>query len=100
MKRTDMNARSTKLFTILSCLLVLIILIKRTNCQADHINYGNVVKDLSWFIDRDRIVNVHPFRYLMSPGNRICSENQGSNIELLIYVHTAPKHFKHRTNQR
>ncbi len=43
-----------------------------------------------------KIINPHEFKYIRNPGSQICSDNKGSNIFLLVYVHTAPSNFKNR----
>lgn len=40
-----------------------------------------------------RVVNPHPFKYI-SNGENLCKDK---NVYLLVYVHTAPAHFKHRS---
>lgn len=45
----------------------------------------------------EEIVNRHDFNYTLNPANRTC-EKRGEDDEvfLLIYVHSAPEHFKNR----
>lgn len=53
------------------------------------------------------IVNKHDFEFTLNPGYRICNDsneksawNNGENIRLLIYVHSAAENYKRRQSLR
>ena len=48
----------------------------------------------------DVIVNRHDFNYITNPEYRICGEDSGSNVYLLIYIHTSPENLKRRLSIR
>lgn len=41
------------------------------------------------------VVNPHKFKYILNPEHTLCNSS-GNNVSLLVYVHSAPNHFKHR----
>jgi hypothetical protein len=52
--------------------------------------------DVTVNADRARITNPHDFNYIRNPGAHVCSPNHGSDIFLLVYVHSAPANLKNR----
>jgi hypothetical protein len=47
-------------------------------------------------VDHKKIVNPHNFKYMRNPGSHVCSPNNGSDVFLLVYIHSAPGNFKSR----
>lgn len=67
------------------------------------LSYVNFVKleQEDGFYFPSRIVNEHNFDYILNPLNSICKTNsKDDKVFLLIYVHTAPDHFKRRVSIR
>jgi hypothetical protein len=53
---------------------------------------GNETSVFDRVIVAEKIVNPHPFDYILNPGVSICS----NKTFLLVYVHSAPKYYKRR----
>jgi hypothetical protein len=47
-----------------------------------------------------KIVNPHPFKYLINPGQNICGQDHGKQVFLLIVVNTEPSRLQNRNTIR